>query len=73
MHFHSQNILSSFNTVHPIFIISLIHLIFVHRHLFIVACNNGYSLSLPQRHHGTLGPADIDLFASECSSILDSK
>ncbi|VDO69010.1 unnamed protein product [Schistosoma curassoni] len=36
-------------------------------------CNNGYSLSLPQRHHGTLGPADIDLFASECSSILDSK
>ncbi|CAH8504312.1 unnamed protein product [Schistosoma curassoni] len=35
------------------------------------SCNNGYSLSLPQRHHGTLGPADIDLFASECSSILD--
>ncbi|XP_018650473.1 claspin-like protein [Schistosoma mansoni] len=36
------------------------------------SCNNGYSLGLPQRHHhGTLGPADIDLFASECSSILD--
>ncbi|CAI2726090.1 unnamed protein product [Schistosoma spindalis] len=35
------------------------------------SCNSGYSLSLPQRHHGTLGPADIDLFASECSSILD--
>ncbi|CAH8476000.1 unnamed protein product [Schistosoma turkestanicum] len=33
--------------------------------------NNGYSFNLAPRHNGALGPADIDLFASECSSILD--